>query len=329
MIKPIPADVLSGDVASTVAISEPQTSFAEQQKAIQNEIKAQKKAKKIAEENMDYYEIMGLTKDASSAQVKKAHRRMIMKWHPDKHREDAKFASVGSGELCRCLVFHSCFLYCSLDCSLARSHSMASTPTLHSPLPTLHSQLPLLQDMSHKISQAYNVLKEAWTRNLYDMFGLEQYLLHQEVIQCFKSYMWNGIDILKHSRGFSGIFSGPQKRKVWLSEEADRICIGEKKVMDTEDVEKLGGLDAIKGELRVGEQERERRRSRRERESVCVCERERQRKQARETKEQEEEEQEQQEEENQKQRLIPDPLPHQASISQTSPTCVEGSRRRC
>lgn len=103
--------------------------------------------------------------------------------------------------------------------------------------------------MSYKISQAYNVLKEAWTRNLYDMFGLEQYLLHQEVIQCFKSYMWNGIEILKHSRGFSGIFSGPQKRMMWLSEEADRICIGEKKVIDTEDVQKAGGLDAIKGEM--------------------------------------------------------------------------------
>ena len=103
--------------------------------------------------------------------------------------------------------------------------------------------------MSYKISQAYNVLKEAWTRNLYDMFGLEQYLLHQEVIQCFKSYMWNGIELLKHSRGFSGIFSGPQKRKMWLSEEGDRICIGEKKVIDMEDVQKAGGLDAIKGEI--------------------------------------------------------------------------------
>lgn len=73
-------------------------SFAQQQEAIQNEIKAQKKAKKIAEENLDYYEIMGLTKDASSAQLKKAHRKMIMKWHPDKHREDAKFASVGASQ---------------------------------------------------------------------------------------------------------------------------------------------------------------------------------------------------------------------------------------
>nr|CEL75747.1 TPA: heat shock protein 40, putative [Toxoplasma gondii VEG] len=39
----------------------------------------------------DYYRILGVGKDASEADLKKAYRKLAMKWHPDKHADaDAK-----------------------------------------------------------------------------------------------------------------------------------------------------------------------------------------------------------------------------------------------
>ena len=49
---------------------------------------------------MDPYEILGVSRDASARDVKKAYRKLAMKWHPDKCPDDPtaeeKFKNVSA-----------------------------------------------------------------------------------------------------------------------------------------------------------------------------------------------------------------------------------------
>lgn len=63
----------------------------------------------------DYYAILGVPRDASIKQIKKAYRELSLKYHPDKNPGDIqaeeKFVEIGNGILFFIIII---FLYFSI-----------------------------------------------------------------------------------------------------------------------------------------------------------------------------------------------------------------------
>jgi curved DNA-binding protein CbpA len=51
------------------------------------------------EDKPDYYAVLGVTKDATSAEIKKAYRKLALKWHPDKNPDNVEEAEAKFKEI--------------------------------------------------------------------------------------------------------------------------------------------------------------------------------------------------------------------------------------
>jgi len=134
----------------------------------------------VAEDDEDggYFRALGVRSDVGEAELKKAFRRKMIAWHPDKVKDAAKKQDA--------------------------------------------------EAMSHLVQTAFRVLSDPWEREIYTWFGLEQYLLHVKVIQCFISFLLAGVDLIKHPKGFGW----PRKRVLWLTSDLREIKTFKRRVTD-------------------------------------------------------------------------------------------------
>ena len=84
---------------------------------------------------------------------------------------------------------------------------------------------------SSVVQQAFECLMDKWERMIYDWFGHAQYLQHRKVIQCFKNYMWTGIDIKKFVGGGGWFKNNTSMMRLWMSPDGVSLCIGKEQIM--------------------------------------------------------------------------------------------------
>ena len=53
----------------------------------------------MADKKRDYYDVLGITKNATDDEIKKAYRKLARKWHPDLNRDDPKTAEAKMKEI--------------------------------------------------------------------------------------------------------------------------------------------------------------------------------------------------------------------------------------
>lgn len=47
----------------------------------------------------DYYKVLGVRRDSTKKEIKKAFRKLAQKWHPDKNKENKEAATKKMGEI--------------------------------------------------------------------------------------------------------------------------------------------------------------------------------------------------------------------------------------
>lgn len=152
------------------------------------EVEAIRKAREEAifvDEKGGYYDVLGVEVDCTSTQLKKAHRKKMIRWHPDKNRDNIEEA----------------------------------------------------REMTGRLQTAYEVLSDTWQRTLYDWLKLEQFLLHTQVVVCFKNYLNTGIHVKKHGR--KGLKYFPKKRFLWTDRECLVINTAEKRIVEATEKEEV------------------------------------------------------------------------------------------
>lgn len=81
---------------------------------IEEKVKKRKRGEEGGEMGVDYYKVLQVDRSASDDDLKKAYRKLAMKWHPDKNptnkkEAEAKFKQISEAyDVCSFFLFFFC-----------------------------------------------------------------------------------------------------------------------------------------------------------------------------------------------------------------------------